>query len=99
MATFPLIIAVALVKIHAPWASFVLNAIFRERKATFGIFLCHVRDFLTMGVEEWCPYAVSVSDAAGRVMEVCADLTDLYEEIGNRAAATVFVRRRGICER
>ncbi len=93
MATFSLIIAVASVKIDAPWASFILNAIFREREATFGIILCHILDVPKVGVEKWCSYAVSgitECDATGRAAEVCADLTVLYEETGNGAAATVL---------
>ncbi len=93
MAIFLLIIAVVPVKIRAPWASFALNTIFREREVTFGVILCHILDVPKVGIEKWCLYAVSSiteRDGAGRAMEVCADLTVLYEEIGNGAAATIL---------
>ncbi|PBK59352.1 hypothetical protein ARMSODRAFT_983100 [Armillaria solidipes] len=59
---------------------------FRERNATFGILLCHVLDVPRVGVEKWCPYAVSSiveHDAERRTIEACADLSVLYKEMGN----------------
>ncbi|KAK0447555.1 hypothetical protein EV421DRAFT_1733421 [Armillaria borealis] len=82
-----------LVKIRAPWASFVLNAVFRERKVTFGILLCHVLDVLKVGAEKWCPYAVSSivqHDADLRAMEVWGKLSVLFEKTANGAATAAL---------
>ncbi len=94
VVTFLLIIILAPVKISAPWISFVLNAIFIERKDTPGILLYHVLDVLKVGVKKWCPYAMSSvaeHDADGRATQICAEISVLYVEAGNGAAISTVV--------
>ncbi|SJL18505.1 uncharacterized protein ARMOST_22096 [Armillaria ostoyae] len=75
VATFPLIIPVALVKISALWTSFVLNAIFRERNGTFGKISGRGLDIVN----------------GRRTVKVRTDLSVLYEETGNGNAVLTAV--------